>query len=58
VRNKADEVLRQHGASGSAEEVDALHSILNNINVQTKNIGGTYRSNMRTSNDTGRLPPI
>lgn len=34
ISNKADEVLQEHGASGSAVEVDALHSILNNINVQ------------------------
>lgn len=39
VSNKTDEVLRQHGASGTAAEVDALHNILNNINVQSKNNG-------------------
>ena len=37
IRNHTDEVLRQHGAQGTAQEVDALNSILNNINVQTKN---------------------
>jgi hypothetical protein len=39
VRNKADDVLRQHGAAGSAQEVDALQGILNNINVQTRSNG-------------------
>ena len=34
IQGKADEVLKEHGASGSHQEVDALHSILNNINVQ------------------------
>lgn len=34
ISNKADEVLKEHGASGTAMEVDALHNILNNINVQ------------------------
>ena len=37
IKNQTDDVLRQHGASGTAAEVDALNSILNNINVQTKN---------------------
>jgi len=37
IRNHTDDVLRQHGAQGTAQEVDALNSILNNINVQTKN---------------------
>lgn len=38
IANQADMVLKQHGvSSGSAAEVDALNSILNNINVQTKN---------------------
>jgi succinate dehydrogenase/fumarate reductase flavoprotein subunit len=35
--NAADQVLHAHGASGTASDVDALNSILNNINVQTKN---------------------
>ena len=47
IRNQTDEMLRQHGANGTHAEVDALNSILNNINVQTKNNQG---SNM--------LPPI
>ena len=34
ISNKADEVLKEHGASGMAIEVDALNNILNNINVQ------------------------
>ena len=46
IRNRTDEMLRQHGASGTHAEVDALNSILNNINVQTKNQGGNL------------LPPI
>jgi len=68
VRNKADEVLRNHGAAGSAAEVDALHSILNNINVQTKNNNNSsgqnfmgqsnYKSNMANQQKEGRLPPI
>jgi len=33
ISNKADEVLKEHGAAGAANEVDALTSILNNINV-------------------------
>lgn len=37
IRTHTDDVLKQHGAAGSAAEVDALNSILNNINVQTKN---------------------
>ena len=40
VANQADQILRQHGAQGSASDVDALSSILNNINVQTKNQHG------------------
>jgi len=37
IREHTDDVLRAHGAAGTAAEVDALNSILNNINVQTKN---------------------
>jgi len=37
IQAHTDEILRQHNASGTAAEVDALNSILNNINVQTKN---------------------
>ena len=37
VANQADQILRQHG---STSDVDALSSILNNINVQTKNQHG------------------
>lgn len=33
IQGKADDVLREHGASGTQAEVDALHSILDNINV-------------------------
>ena len=37
MRSQADKVLQSHGAAGTSAEVDALNSILNNINVQTKN---------------------
>ena len=37
ISNHTDQVLKNHGASGTAAEVEALNSILNNINVQTKN---------------------
>lgn len=33
IRNQTDQVLQKHGASGTSAEVDALNSILNNINV-------------------------
>jgi len=58
IKNKTDDVLRAHGASGTASEVEALHSILNNINVQTKNnyAQGNYRTNAQQNE--GRLPPI
>ena len=36
VAEQADQALRNHGAGGTSQEVDALSSILNNINVQTK----------------------
>jgi len=50
IANQADMVLKQHGlSSGSHNEVDALNSILNNINVQTKN---------NSHYGDGRLPPI
>jgi len=41
-------MLQQHGASGTTADVDALQSILNNINVQHQNKQG----------DGQRLPPI
>ena len=37
VSNQANAVLRNHNQAGASSEVDALNSILNNINVQTKN---------------------
>lgn len=40
IKTHTDDVLKQHGAAGSAAEVEALNSILNNINVQTKNSQG------------------
>lgn len=50
IQQHTDEILQQHGASGTAAEVDALNSILNNINVQTKNNNNYQQSNT--------LPPI
>ena len=32
IQNQADMVLQQHGAHGTHEQVDALQSILDNIN--------------------------
>ena len=60
VQKHADDILRrslEHTNSvsttaGSVAEVDALQSILNNINVQTS------RSNQGMTIDTNRLPPI
>jgi len=34
ISNQADQIIRQHS---NPNEVDALNSILNNINVSTKN---------------------
>jgi len=48
IAGQADQILNKHNAGGSAAEVDALNSILNNINVQTKN----------QQYGDGRLPPI
>jgi len=60
VQKQADDALRSHAqhtqsvstTAGSSAEVDALQSILNNINVQTS------RSNQAMTIDTNRLPPI
>lgn len=52
IGQQADKVIQQHGASTNATgDIDALHSILNNINVQTKNHGGSNQYD-------GKLPPI
>ena len=40
MKGKADDMMaRQNSGAAASTEVDALNSILNNINVQTKNYG-------------------
>ena len=56
VSNKADQILMQ-GAASQSHEVDALNSILNNINVQTKN-NNQFGGNGMQPPSGGRLPPI
>ena len=51
IRRQTDKVLKEHGAAGTAAEVDALHNILNNINVQNQTKGGSPLG-------TRTLPPI
>lgn len=36
IRSRADDVLKEHGASGTSTDVDALNNILNNVSVQNQ----------------------